>query len=358
MLVFDAHLDLSLNALEYNRDLRQSIARLRKSELGMTDLRGRTQSTVSFPAMRKGNVGLCVATIIAGCMKPALQIVSWNSPAQARAMTHAQIAWYRAMEEEGHLRQIRTQKDLDHHLKEWNTHPETCPIGYVLSLEGADSLRTLDDLEEAVEVFGLRAIGPAHFGVGRYALGHNEKGPLPARGKDLIRKIEELGIILDVTHLCDESFWDALEIYNGPIWASHHNCRALVDNPRQLSDEQIKALVERGAVIGASFDVWMTVPNWNRITSRHADHQADLAALANHIDHICQLLGTARHSGIGSDLDGGFGRSQCPQDLNSIADIQKFYRILEKRGYSPGDLEGIFHGNFLRVLFPKRVSRR
>ncbi len=350
MLVFDAHLDLSLNALEYNRDLRQPIAKLRRSEAGMSDLRGRAQSTVSFPAMRKGNVGICVATIIAGCMKPALPIVSWNSPAQARAMTHAQIAWYRAMEDDGHLRQLRCVSEIVRHIEDWTANPETCPIGYLLSLEGADSLRTLDDLEEAVMIHGLRAIGPAHFGVGRYALGHNEKGPLSARGKELIRKVEELGIVLDVTHLCDESLQNALDIFHGPVWASHHNCRALVDNPRQLSDDQIKALAARDSVIGVSFDVWMTVPGWDRATSLHADHQADLAALANHVDHVCQLLGTARHSGIGSDLDGGFGRNQSPQDLDSIADIQRFRRILEKRGYSPSDLDGIFYGNFLRVI--------
>ncbi|MEQ1843660.1 MAG: membrane dipeptidase, partial [Verrucomicrobiales bacterium] len=344
------HLDLSLNALDYNRDLRQPIAKLRRSEAGMSDLRGRAQSTVSFPAMRKGNVGICVATIIAGCMKPALPIVSWNSPAQARAMTHAQIAWYRAMEDDRHLRQLRSVSEINRHIQEWTTDPKTCPIGYLLSLEGADSLRTLEDLEEAVAIHGLRAIGPAHFGVGRYALGHNEKGPLSAKGKELIRKVEELGIVLDVTHLCDESFWDALEIFHGPVWASHHNCRALVNNPRQLSDDQIKALAARDSVIGVSFDVWMTVPGWDRATSRHADHQADLSALADHVDHVCQLLGTARHSGIGSDLDGGFGRSQSPQDLDSIADIQRFRRILEKRGYSKSDLEGIFYGNFLRVL--------
>ncbi|MDF1754994.1 MAG: membrane dipeptidase [Verrucomicrobiales bacterium] len=350
MLFFDAHLDLSLNALEYNRDLRLPISELRQSEAGMTDLRGRGGSTVSFPEMRKGGVGICVATIIGGCMKPPLPIVSWSSPEQARAMTHAQMAWYRAMEAEGQLRQIRNRETLDLHLSEWSIGSENGPIGYILSLEGADSLRHLDDLEEAVLAHGLRALGPAHFGKGRYALGHNESGPLPDKGKDLIRKMSELNVILDVTHLCDGNFRDALDIHSGPVWASHHNSRTLVDNPRQLSDEQIKILAERNAVIGLSFDVWMTVPNWNRSESRHEDHDATLETLANHIDHISQLLGTSRHCGIGSDLDGGFGVDQCPSDFDTIADFAKLKKILGKRGYTSEDLEGICYSNFLNFL--------
>ena len=69
--------------------------------------------------------------------------------------------------------------------------------------------------------------------------------------------MDDLGIILDVTHLCDESFWEAIDIFKGPIWASHNNCRALVDHNRQFSDEQIKVIIERGGVIGAAFDAWM-----------------------------------------------------------------------------------------------------
>ena len=99
MLIFDAHLDLSLNALEYNRDLRLPLADLRKVEAGLTDLQGRSQGTVCFPEMRKAGIGLCVATQIGGCMQPPGPVASWSSPAQAWAMTQGQLAWYRAMEE-------------------------------------------------------------------------------------------------------------------------------------------------------------------------------------------------------------------------------------------------------------------
>jgi membrane dipeptidase len=350
MFIFDAHLDLSFNALAYNRDLRLPIDQLRLAEREMRDLPGRERATVSFPEMRKSGIGLCVATLLAGCMKPPSPAGGWNSPEQARAMAQGQLAWYQAMEEDGQLRCIRDAAMLDDHLAQWHENPDETPIGYVLSLEGADSIRDLADLPRMHEQ-GLRALGPAHYGIGRYALGHDQSGPLSSLGKSLLAEMSQLNMILDVTHLCDETFWDSLDCYEGSIWASHHNCRAMVDDPRQLADDQIKALAQRDAVIGVAFDIWMGVPNWIRGVSNHSILPgADMDALANHVDHVCQLLGTSRHTGIGSDLDGGFGTEQTPADLDTIADMGKFVAILRKRGYSDNDLEGICHGNFLRVI--------
>ncbi|SVA85177.1 uncharacterized protein METZ01_LOCUS138031, partial [marine metagenome] len=323
MFTFDAHLDLSLNAIEYNRDLRRSVREIRKEEVGMTDLKGRGNGTVAFPEMRDAGIGLCVATQLAGCMKPALSIASWNSPAQARAMTQGQLAWYRAMEDEGELIQVRSWPEIESHLEAWHADPDSTPIGYILSLEGADSLRTLADLETSHEQ-GLRALGPAHYGVGRYALGHDQAGPLSEQGRELLREMDRLGLILDATHLCDQTFWEALDLYQGPVWASHHNCRALVDDPRQLADEQIKALVDRGSVIGIAFDVWMIVPGWQRGVTTHADKpEANLEALADHVDHYCQLIGSSGNLGIGTDLDGGYGIEQTPAGLDTISDLNE-----------------------------------
>ncbi|MGI9474948.1 MAG: dipeptidase [Rubripirellula sp.] len=350
MLFFDAHLDLSLNALQYNRDLRMGVQQIRESEIGMTDLAGRERGTVAFPEMRRAGIGICVATLLAGCMKPAGPVGMWNSPPQAWAMTQGQLAWYRAMEADNQLSAIRNREDLETHLKAWAESPADTPIGYILSLEGADSLRTLDDLAPAYEQ-GLRALGPAHYGVGRYAQGHDRTGPLTASGRDLLREMDRLGMILDVTHLSEPTFWDALECYEGPIWASHHNCRALVDDPRQLSDRQIRALAERDAVIGVAFDVWMVAAGWKRGVSRQSDvANADLDGLANHVDHVCQLLGTSSHTGIGTDLDGGFGTEQTPSDLDTIADLNRFQERLQIRGYDEAALDGICHGNFLSLL--------
>lgn len=350
MLIFDAHLDLSLNALEYNRDLRQPVAAIRAAEAGRADLGGRGRGTVAFPELRQGGVGICVATQLAGCMKPAAPIGAWNSPEQAWAMTQGQLAWYRAMERDGQLRQICTADELQQHIHRWHADSETSPIGYILSLEGADSLRDLSDLDRSYQQ-GLRALGPAHYGTGRYALGHDRAGGLSLQGRELLREMDRLNLILDVTHLAEQTFWEALDLYQGHLWASHHNCRALADDPRQLSDEQIKALAQRNAVIGVAFDAWMIVPNWQRGTTTHASGKgADLEALANHVDHLCQLLGTTAHTGIGTDLDGGFGSEQSPEDLETIADLPKFIQILRRRGYNEWDLQGICHGNFIALL--------
>ncbi|GAB5403075.1 MAG: membrane dipeptidase [Aureliella sp.] len=350
MLIFDAHLDLSFNALTFNRDLRLQLDAMRKSEAGLVDLPGRERATVCFPEMRKANIGICVATQLAGCMKPAGPGGGWNSPEIAWAVAQGQLAWYRSMEQVGELRQITSRRQLDEHLVQWQAAPDESPIGYILSLEGADSIRTLDDLAIARDQ-GLRALGPAHYGCGRYAPGHDVEGPLSDQGQRLVKAMDELDLILDATHLSEVAMLEALEVFSGPVWASHHNCRALVDDPRQLSDQQIKVLAQRGAVIGMAMDVWMVVPDWRRGETTHADRtDATLSALADHVDHICQLLGNANHIGIGTDLDGGFGTEQTPADLNSIADVQKFVEILKERGYSDRDLERISSGNFLSFV--------
>src|SRR5438045_861488 len=142
-------------------------------------------------------------------------------------------------------------------------------------------------------------------------------------------------MIVDVTHLCDPSLSQALDVFGGRVLASHHNCRALVPGDRQLADEQIRQLVRRGAVIGAALDAWMLYPGWVRRQTR--PEVVGLAAVADHVDHVCQLAGSARHAGIGSDLDGGFGTEQTPRDLDTIADLQKLADILLARGYGDGD---------------------
>ena len=351
MLTFDAHLDLSLNALEYNRDLRLPVHEIRRCEKGMNDLKGRAAGTTAFPEMRQTEMGICVATQLAGCMKGARPMADWMSPEQAYAQTQGQLAWYQAMEEAGQMRQIIDLPGLEEMIALWTDGQsnEEKPIGYILSLEGADSIRSVSHLERHWEQ-GLRAMGPAHYGVCRYALGHDQIGGLAAEGKDLIREMDRLGMILDVTHLSDGCFWDALDLFEGTVWASHSNCRALVPDSRQFSDDQIKKLIERGAVIGAALDAWMMIPGWVRGKTPPQATGLKLEVLCDHIDHVCQLAGNALHSGIGSDLDGGFGIEQTPVDLDTIADLSRLPDMLAKRGYSQTDVENILHGNFLRLL--------
>src|SRR5205823_645685 len=348
MLIFDAHLDLAMNALEWNRDLTRPIDEIRQREQGQTDRPDRGRGTVSFAEMRRGEVRLCVATQIARYVAPGNPLPGWHSPEQAWAMTQGQLAWYRAMEERGELVQIRDLDGLERFVGHLH-HAEKVGIGYVLSLEGADSVVTLRHLERAYGD-GLRAVGPAHYGPGIYAHGTAACGGLGIRGRELLREMERLGIILDVTHLCDDSLREALDHFRGHMWASHSNCRALVPHDRQFSDDQLRELIQRDAVIGAAFDAWMLVPGWVRGQTTPDRAGVTLETVINHIDHICQIAGSARHCMIGSDLDGAFGREQSPTDIATIADLARLPARLAARGYSEEEVRGIAHGNFLRFL--------
>jgi membrane dipeptidase len=340
-----------MNAMEWNRDLRQPVMDIRKRETGLTDKPDRAKGTVALPELRKGNVGLVVATQIARYVAPHNALPGWHSPEQAWAQTQEQLAWYKAMEAAGEMVMIKDKTALESHLALWqNGEPnDNKPIGYILSLEGADSLVTLKHLEVAYG-YGLRAVGPAHYGPGRYANGTDATGGLQGMGKELLKTMDRLNMILDATHLCDDAFWDAMRIFNGPVWASHNNCRALVDHNRQFSDDMIKVLIERGAVIGGALDAWMMVPGWVRQQSTPQSMNCNLEKMLDHLDHICQLAGNTLHVGIGTDLDGAFGKEQSPYDLDTIADLQKIPALLAKRGYAQEDIENVMHGNWLRFL--------
>jgi len=340
-----------MNALEWNRDLTRPVAEINKREANLSDKPDRGKATVSLPELRVGNIGLVVATQIARYVAPNNSLPGWHSPEQAWAQTQGQLAWYKAMEEAGEMVQIKDLETLEDHVQLWKNESlqHKKPIGYILSLEGADSLISVDYLERAWQ-YGLRAVGPAHYGPGRYANGTDATGKMGPDGLALLREMERLNIILDATHLCDDAFWQALDHFNGDVWASHNLARALVNHNRQFSDEQIKALIQRGAVIGGALDAWMMVPNWVRGKSIPREMNVTLNTLIDHFDHICQIAGNTHHIGIGSDLDGAFGTEQCPCDLSTISDLQKLTDLLAKRGYTEKDIENIMHENWFRFL--------
>jgi membrane dipeptidase len=350
MFLVDGHLDLSMNALEWNRDLTRPLAEVRRREEGKADKKDRGRGVCTLPEMRRGQIGLCIATQIARYVTADNPLPGWNAPEIAWAQTQGQLAWYRVMEERGEMVQIHDKESLKRHVALWRSGPPAnAPIGYILSLEGADSLVDLSFLEKAY-ASGLRAIGPAHYGPGRYSPGTGADGGLTPAGRELVKEMQRLRIVLDATHLTDQAFWEALEIYDGHVWASHNNCRELVPHQRQFSDDQIKELIRRDAVIGAAFDAWMMVPGWVRGQTTPLETGVKIETIVDHIDHICQLAGTSRHCAIGSDLDGGYGTEQTPLDLDSIADLQRLTDILARRGYSEGDIAGIMHGNWIRKL--------
>jgi len=355
-LIFDAHLDLAWNAVSFNRDLTLPVDDLRRREEGMDDHKARKKLTTSLPELRRGGVALCVATLLArGGPEQKFQSgykrtdLDFATQSIAYAAAHAQLAYYQLLEKQGHLRMIRTRRDLDAHYDAAVKNPTGVPLGIVLSMEGADPIVSPD---QAAEWFGngLRAIGPAHYGRSHYAYGTATNGPLSEGGVRLLKEMQRLGIALDVTHLSDDSMAQALDLFDGPVLASHHNCRALVPGDRQLTDEQIKRLVQRDAVIGAALDAWMLYPNWERGKTTPESSGVTLQTVADHVDRVCQLAGSTRHSAIGSDLDGGFGTEQTPLDLKTIADMQNIAPILSQRGYGEDDINAIFHGNWLRFF--------
>lgn len=351
-LIIDAHLDLAMNAIEWNRDLTRPLSEIRLQEMHMKDKADRGRGTVCLPELRKGRVGLVIATQLSRCTSFGMSLSGWNSPQQAWAMTQAQLAWYREMEALNEMVQITTQAALDGHLALWEDDQlpdENKPIGYILSLEGADSLVNISYLERAYQ-YGLRAVGLSHFGPGRYAPGTKMEGPITPAGFDLLREMGRLNMVLDVTHLTDEGFTQALEVYQGPVWASHHNVRQLAPTQRQLTDEQIKMLIERDAVIGGMLDCWAMDTRFIDALSDPWQLNIRMENLVDHWDHICQLAGNSLHVAIGSDLDGNFGTEQSPWDLNSIADLQKYQGILANRGYSEQDIQNIFSHNWLRMF--------
>ena len=360
MLIFDAHLDLAWNALDWNRDLRLSVSdiRRREREQGMTD-KGRACNTVSFVELHRGKVAIFIATLLARLLRPKLMpaIQRYESMQAAYAAAHGQLMYYRALEREGYLRWLKDWPTLEAHVRAWQANEEgNEPLGFILSMEGADPVLAPDQVEEWYEA-GLRIIGPAHYGVSPYAHGTGTEGGLFPPGRPLLKEMARVGMILDVTHLSDQCFDEALDCYGGPVLASHHNCRALVPDQRQLTDEQIKRLIGRGAVIGTALDTWMLVPGWIRGQTTPELAGVKLEAMVDHIDHVCQLAGNSRHAAIGTDLDGGFGKEQSPLDLDTIADLQRLPDLLRRRGYQDAAIEGILHGNWVRY-FQEAWTRR
>jgi membrane dipeptidase len=343
-----------MNALQWNRDLLKSAYTIRTLEQYVQG-KGRAVGTVAYPEMRKGRIFISVATLIARSTGRPAPHIDYSSTAQAFGAARGQLAYYRALEKQGHVRILEDVAGLDAHVKEWEAWDaahdklteDTPPLGFVISMEGADPILEPSELEEWVDL-GLRLLGPTHYGPGRYAGGTGTELGLTDIGRQLLPEMQRLGVVLDVTHFSDQSFWEAMEIYEGLVLASHNNCRALVPHQRQFSDEQLDAVFEHDGVIGVALDDWMLHPGW--VVGQTTADQVPLSRVVDHIDHICQQAGNTRHVGIGTDLDGGYGREQSPGDLDTIVDLQRIPGMLAERGYSAGDIDDIMHGNWLRLF--------
>ncbi len=360
--IIDAHLDIAWNALSFDRDQLLDLGEMRRREVGMSGA-CRSRCTVSLPEMRRGNVRVCLATLL--CRARPAQVpemaanvggigdrrraevllredLDYASQTITSAMAQGQLAYYRLLEQQGHLEFIRSSVDLERH---WR-RPDA-PLGIILSMEGCDPI--IDPAQaEWWHAQGLSTACLAHYGPSAYAMGTGGDGPLTPAGRELLREFDRLGLLLDLVHTADTAFEQALDVYSGPVFVSHGNCRALVPGDRQISDRQIEAVAGRGGVIGVVMDEWMLSPGYAR--GEPGRLRVTLDAVADHIDHICSLTGSSVHVGIGSDLDGGFGTEQTPLDLNTICDLHRIGEILLRRGYSEQSVGAVFSGNWCRFF--------
>lgn len=347
MLIFDAHLDLAFNAIDWNRDLRMSITELRahETQLGLTDP-GRCNCTVTFPELRRGGVRTGVATLFARLEPSVAHPIGYTTPEACYAAAHGHLAYYRAMELAGWVKMLKTRGELSAHLAACQADPTGVSFGFILSMECADAVLDPDDIFEW-HGLGLRAIGLTHYGGNRYGGGTRSEIGLTVEALPLLKNIEELKMALDLTHLSDRAFWQTADRFGGRVLASHQNARKFCDWQRQFSEAQIRLVIERHGVIGVALDAVMLQPGWVRGLSKP---EVTLDRVADNIDHVCQLAGNAHHVGIGSDLDGGYGTEQTPADLDTIADLRKLAGILEKRGYAAADVAAVLHGNWVRFF--------
>lgn len=350
MIAIDGHVHLAQDVLKWNRDVTKSVIAIRQAEAGMP-AKGRGRGTIALPEMRRGRVALfgaliCVATDVDGSGS------GFRTAEATYATARGELALYRVFEQRGLLRQIKDAAALDSHIAAWETVApaaggEGQPLGYILAMEGSDPILDPENVHEWW-ADGLRMTSLSHYGMGRYAAGTGPSGGVTDLGMALLREMEPLKIVLDMAHIAEDAFWPAVEHYGGMVVFSHGGTRALVPMWRSLSDEQMKAIIERGGVVGISMDCWQITPGWIKLQTT-PDH-VSLEDWANHIDHVCEIAGNADHACIGTDLDGGYGTEQSPRDVNSIADLSKIADVLRKRGYAEADVAKIMYGNWVRVF--------
>lgn len=338
-LIVDAHEDISYNALNLGRDLHHSAYETRARE---PDKPKGGVATVGLADFLKGNVRVVFGTIYVspegGSNVPGK---TYRLAEEAEAQAQEQLAFYAILAGDPRVSLITTQSDLERVLNS----PEP-RLGIVILMEGADPIVHPRDARKWFEA-GVRIVGPA-WSQTRYSGGTGKPGPLTELGKELMPALAETGIILDTSHMAEESFFQALDLFEGTVIASHSNVRAIVPTDRQLSDAMIRALVKRDAVIGLVFYNQFLKHEWRQAGADKA--AVTFETVIDHIRHVADIAGTTRHSGIGTDFDGGFGMEATPKEIDTAADLQKFADALAAAKFTDDEIRGIMGENWLRVL--------
>ena len=170
MLLVDAHLDLAMNALNWDRNLDLTVEQIREVEAGLLPKKGRACGTVAFPEMRKGEVGLSVVTVIARTAHPGSPATGVACQEISYAKAQGQLAYYRCLASQGKIRMIGTKSDMEDHLATWQADRATTPLGMILSMEGADPIVWPGQMASWWQD-GLRIVGLSHYGFSAYAHG-------------------------------------------------------------------------------------------------------------------------------------------------------------------------------------------
>jgi membrane dipeptidase len=351
MLLIDAHEDIAWNALTFNRDVRRSAAETRQREANSTTPGYNGNTLLGKEDWISGEVAVIFATLFASPASHSMgawDSQSYQNAQEAHQAVSAQLDYYhRLTEQDQQFRLIDVESALDAVLNTWRDErdPEERLIGLVPLMEGADGIRAPEEVYEWYER-GLRIIALAWSG-SRYSGGTHEPGPIKPDGFALMESMADLGMILDLSHLSEQAYFQAIEQYPGVVIASHSNPRRFLPTVRGLSDEMINLLGERDGVVGIIPYNRFMKPGWTAIDRRE---EVTLNDIASAIDHVCQITGSVRHVGIGSDFDGGFGVEQTPTGVDTVADLQKLVPLLAERGYDASQVADIFAGNWLRVL--------
>lgn len=361
-IIVDAHADLAWNMLKYGRDYTRAAEETRRLEVGSQTVAENEDTLIGWPDYQRGQVAIVFSTLFASPFRWKTTLNEsqvYKTFDQAHRVYREQLfTYHRLMDSHpAKFRLIRSSSDLDSLLDHWRgVDPQSKdpgesghPVGLVVSMEGAEGIRELTELEEWHEL-GLRLIGLAWVGT-RYCGGWKEPGPLTNDGRELLSAMADFNFILDLSHMDEPAALEALDRYEGPVVATHANCLSLVPgfaSNRLFSDHLIHRLIERDGVIGViPYNAYLKA-GWSLKNSRR--EEVSLTDVVNHIDHICQMAGDSLHAGIGSDFDGGFGLQSAPAGIDTIADLQNLVSLLGVRGYSAVDIENILGGNWIARL--------
>src|SRR5574341_1224838 len=350
-LLVDAHEDIAWNALTCTRDYSKSARWLRLQESGSPIPSYNGNTLLGKEDWLNGRVALIFATLFVSPVRKRMgewDTQSYQDQDEAHRLAAAQSDYYRRLAEQDRtFRLVESRRALEEVLSSWadDASPAERLIGLLQLMEGADPIVEPAQMEMWFER-GVRIVGLA-WEATRYAGGTHEPGPLSQDGVRLLDRMNAMGMIVDLSHLAEEAYYQVCDNYPGTLIATHANPRRFLPTSRGLSDEMISVLAERGGVVGiVPYNAFLR-PGWRKGDPRE---EVGLTSVADAIDHVCQLTGSVDHVGIGSDFDGGFGVEHVPVEIDTVADLQKIGALLADRGYTQSQIQAVMSGNWLRIL--------